>query len=72
MIDSPVSIRVEMLSMPALSTSVSTSHHESNFFMERTARVYRSTFLEMSENSDQEISALQTMMTMITPIVRFK
>ena len=43
--------------MPALSTSVSTSHHESKFLMERTARVYRSIFLVMSENSDQEISA---------------
>ena len=69
-IDSPVSISVVILSAPAFSTSVSTSHQERTFLTERTARVYRSILRSVSENSDQLTTAPASEVTPITQLAR--
>ena len=65
-IDSPVSMSLEIASIPAFSTSVSTSHQENSIFKERIARAYRSIFLAVSENSVQHVMVPPSAVTTMT------
>ncbi len=72
MMDSAVSMSNEMLSVPALSTSVRTSHQASSFLSDRTARLYRSIFFPISENSVQQMMAPANEVTMTTKFAKLR
>mmetsp|Transcript_12047 Transcript_12047/g.31627 ORF Transcript_12047/g.31627 Transcript_12047/m.31627 type:complete len:222 (-) Transcript_12047:68-733(-) len=61
-----VRTRLEMVLLDAFCTSASESHHPSSFCNAVTARVYRSTFCSLLENSTQDVSAEEAAVTIAT------
>mmetsp|Transcript_41875 Transcript_41875/g.89229 ORF Transcript_41875/g.89229 Transcript_41875/m.89229 type:complete len:194 (-) Transcript_41875:99-680(-) len=65
-IDSLVSMSMDIFSVDALSTSLSDFHQESIFFIDVIARVYLSTLRPALENSLQDVAIDPSVDTMVT------